>query len=514
MRRPSVAQGLHQGGLFARLNEAVRSREVVVTDHPLEVGEIVALGLNNAVETLKTSRFAFVIVPLLDRNQVPFGLLVLNKAIMDQAGTVDDRRPADPADPRGQRQCQRRHPEQAVAGGATQADRFLDQAGGRRDRREIAYTGGHCQRVPALTRLLAEAAVGQTEGPYRDFSLTDEEWEALDIAAWLHDCGKVTTPEYVVDKATKLETIYDRIHEVRMRFEVLKRDAEIAYWRGRAEGGDEAILRQAMDAAKRALDDDFAFVARSNEGGEFMEPEKIARIKAIAARHWTRTISNRLGVSYEEGARMKRQPEPPLPVEEPLLSDRDDHISELTDRDVIAPDNKWGFALTVPKFKFNRGEVYNLCVARGTLTEEERYRINDHIVQTIIMLESLPFPKHLKNVRNWPAVIMRRWTAPDTRSGCAAATCPRWPASWPSPTCSRRSQPPTALQEGEEAQRGGEDHGLHEEGQPPRSGTARPVPDLRCLARICPALSGIRPDRRAGYRGGARDQADGGDASP
>jgi hypothetical protein len=202
----------------------------------------------------------------------------------------------------------------------------------------------------------------------------------------------------VVDKATKLETIYDRIHEVRMRFEVLKRDAEIAYWRGRAEGKDETALRQEMEEAKHALDDDFAFVARSNEGGEFMEPEKIARIKAIAARRWTRTISNRLGVSYEEGARMRRQPEPPLPAEEPLLADRDDHISELAERDVIPADNPWGFALAVPKVKFNRGEVYNLCVARGTLTEEERYRINDHIVQTIIMLESLPFPKHLKNV--------------------------------------------------------------------------------------------------------------------
>src|SRR5262249_10321779 len=72
--------------------------------------------------------------------------------------------------------------------------------------------------------------------------------------------------------------------------------------------------------------------------------------------------------------------------------------SELAERDIIAADNPWGFSLTVPKVKFNRGEVYNLCVARGTLTDEERYRINDHIVQTIIMLESLPFPKHLKNV--------------------------------------------------------------------------------------------------------------------
>jgi HD-GYP domain-containing protein (c-di-GMP phosphodiesterase class II) len=395
---PGIAQGLHQGGIFARLNEAVRSREIVVADHKLEILEIAALGLADAVATLKTSRFAFVIVPLLDRVQAPFGILVLNKAIADQdpAWSIDDRL------------IRLIH---AVSGSASVAiqnkllleaqrkliDSLIKLVAGAIDAKS-AYTGGHCQRVPALTRLLAEAAVAQQEGPYRDFALNEEEWEALDIAAWLHDCGKVTTPEYVVDKATKLETIYDRIHEVRTRFEVLKRDAEIAYWRGLAQGGDEPTLRREMETAKQALDDDFAFVAKSNEGGEFLEPEKIARIKAIGARRWTRTISNRLGVSYEEAARMRRQPEPPLPVEEPLLDDRDDHVSELSERDIIAADNPWGFALTVPKVKFNRGEVYNLCIARGTLTEEERYRINDHIVQTIIMLESLPFPKHLKNV--------------------------------------------------------------------------------------------------------------------
>ena len=108
------------------------------------------------------------------------------------------------------------------------------------------YTGGHCQRVPELTKLLAQAACDAREGPFRDFALDADEWEAVHIASWLHDCGKVTTPEYVVDKATKLETICDRIHEIRMRFEVLKRDAEIAYWKGRAEGGDPETLRAAL----------------------------------------------------------------------------------------------------------------------------------------------------------------------------------------------------------------------------------------------------------------------------
>ncbi len=103
-----------------------------------------------------------------------------------------------------------------------------------------AYTGGHCARVPELTKMLARAACAEKTGPYKDFQLDDEDWEAVHVAAWLHDCGKVTTPEYVVDKATKLETLYDRIHEVRMRFEVLKRDAEIACLKAIAAGAPEA----------------------------------------------------------------------------------------------------------------------------------------------------------------------------------------------------------------------------------------------------------------------------------
>jgi HD superfamily phosphodiesterase len=130
------------------------------------------------------------------------------------------------------------------------------------------YTGGHCQRVPELTLMLARAACSAQDGPFREFALNEEEWEALRIAAWLHDCGKVTTPEYVVDKATKLETLYDRLHEVRMRFEVLKRDAEIDCWRRVADGADAIAERARLETRWHEIDADFAFVAACNEGGE------------------------------------------------------------------------------------------------------------------------------------------------------------------------------------------------------------------------------------------------------
>ena len=260
------------------------------------------------------------------------------------------------------------------------------------------YTGGHCARVPELTKMLARAACDETSGPYKDFELDEEAWEAVHVAAWLHDCGKVTTPEYVVDKATKLETLYDRIHEVRMRFEVLKRDAEITCLKAIAAGEPETAAHARLAETLAGLEDDFAFIAECNEGGEFMAPEKLERLRNIAARTWTRTLDDRIGISHEEKARKARVAAPELPVIEPLLADKPEHVFERQARDRMPPDNKWGFRMAVPDVLYNKGELYNLGVARGTLSEEERYKINEHIVQTLIMLTQLPFPKHLRNV--------------------------------------------------------------------------------------------------------------------
>ena len=260
------------------------------------------------------------------------------------------------------------------------------------------YTGAHCNRVPVLAEMLAEAAHQATAGPYRDFRLTNEDREALHLGAWLHDCGKVTTPEYVIDKSTKLETLYDRIHEIRMRFEVMKREAELRFWQAVAEGGDREPLRAVLDRELAEPDADFAFIALCNEGTEFMGRDQIERVRTIAQRRWTRTLSDRIGISHEELARKAAMPEPALPVAEPVIMDRPDHVLPRRPEDRLALDNQWGIKLKQPDALFNRGELYNLSISRGTLTEEERYKINEHIVQTIIMLSRLSFPRHLRSV--------------------------------------------------------------------------------------------------------------------
>lgn len=258
------------------------------------------------------------------------------------------------------------------------------------------YTGGHCQRVPELALLLASKACESNNDVFKSFDLTEDQWEALRIAAWLHDCGKVTTPEYVVDKATKLETLYDRIHEIRTRFEVLKRDAEIKCLKDIIAGGNEAELREQCAYQWRELDEEFAFIAECNLGTEFLPEEKIRRILAIGNRTWKRTLDDRIGLSWEELQRKQRQPEQPLPAEEKLLADRIDH---LLDRPPVSEATAaYDFVLEIPEHGYNRGEIYNLSVQRGTLSSEERFKINDHIVQTIIMLDKLPYPRHLRRV--------------------------------------------------------------------------------------------------------------------
>ena len=261
------------------------------------------------------------------------------------------------------------------------------------------YTGGHCERVPELGIMLTEAASASSDPMFADFSFeTEDEWREFRIGAWLHDCGKVTTPEYVVDKATKLETIYNRIHEIRMRFEVLRRDAEIDYLKACAQpNADQNALKQRFEETVTRLEDDFAFIAECNVGGEFMADEKIERLEQLSELEWTRFFDSSLGLSIEERHRLEQEPTLQTPAREKLLSDRPSHIHKRT----VNPEpvfREKGFTMKVPEHLYNSGELHNLRIKRGTLNDEERFKINEHIIQTIVMLDEMPFPKHLAKV--------------------------------------------------------------------------------------------------------------------
>ena len=245
------------------------------------------------------------------------------------------------------------------------------------------------------------------------FEMNKNQLKEFELASKLHDVGKVTTPEYVVDKSTKLETIYNRIHEVRSRFEILYRDAVIQrYETVLASAGkpDKKVLEAAeaqLAATKLQLEEEWSFIAKTNLGGEFLSPDKVEMVKTIASRTWLRYFDDRLGLSWEEEERIKESPVLPLPVQEKLLDDKAIHKfprrKAFADEYTVKDKNgkvkyTYQFKTPVPELLYNQGEIYNLAIGRGTLTVEEHFKIKEHVMQSIFMLDQLPWPKGQENV--------------------------------------------------------------------------------------------------------------------
>lgn len=208
-------------------------------------------------------------------------------------------------------------------------------------------TGRHCQHVPELTMMLADAVHRSDATPFQNFRMTERDRRELWMAGLLHDCGKITTPVHVIEKSTKLETIFDRIHLIDARFDILRRDAEIAALKVAAQYAPNSPENTAQSVALQTelaqIESDRAFLRHANIGAERMSDDDQQRVRQIAQRSWVDSH----GMQH--------------------------HL-------------------------LNAEEIENLTIKGGTLTTEERKVINNHIAVTIRMLEALPWPKHLKNV--------------------------------------------------------------------------------------------------------------------
>ena len=237
------------------------------------------------------------------------------------------------------------------------------------------YTSGHCQRVPILTQMIAEKVNAHTEGHLADVHLSSDQLYELNVAALLHDVGKLTTPEFVVDKATKLETISNRLHAIRARFEVLWRDAKIARLEQELQGGDVESLEAALRQRQQELRDQYRTVATCNVGNEFLDPEAAAEVRRIAAQTYQGYFPSDQGISDEEHMRLKARGYEFHDGEPCALIDDTEQIH--------------AYAGT---------ELENLMISRGTLNEAERQKIQDHAAVGIRMLEGLPFPRRLAQV--------------------------------------------------------------------------------------------------------------------
>ena len=213
------------------------------------------------------------------------------------------------------------------------------------------HTSRHCARVPELTMMLAEAVHNADYGPLQAFQMTDRDRYELKLAGLLHDCGKITTPVHIMDKATKLSTIFDRIALIDVRFETLQKDIELSALRASLGEPTTGLLAAPVDKNDLAeqlanLEADRLFLHRANIGSEHMSEADQVRVAKIASYTYTNAAGQQTTL--------------------------------LTD-----------------------DELRNLTIPRGTLTVEERQIINQHIVASIDMLEALPWPKHLQRVAEY-----------------------------------------------------------------------------------------------------------------
>jgi HD-GYP domain-containing protein (c-di-GMP phosphodiesterase class II) len=210
------------------------------------------------------------------------------------------------------------------------------------------YMAGHCRRVPDIAMMLAEAAHQSNTGAFADFHLDDNQREVIQLAAMLHDCGKIITPEWVTDKSTKLDGVFNGLELVRMRFEVLRHHEVLVFHRDLAAGADPAVAQATHQAHLDQLDADLAFLEHCNLGTEFLTDEQLIRLQAIAQGRWCTAQGE----------------------EQPLLTEQ---------------------------------ELHNLSTRVGTLNAEERQMIQDHAVHTFNILSEIRFPPTLRAIIDYAA---------------------------------------------------------------------------------------------------------------
>lgn len=229
-------------------------------------------------------------------------------------------------------------------------------------------TAGHIQRVAELTVAIADQIHAADHGPFAAVRFSADQRQEIWLAAWLHDVGKIVTPEHVIDKATKLEAVFDRIELLACRIELLKKEARIrALEAGLGKAGDSALpVGEAAELA--SLDAALAFLRKINLGAEGLSEQDIAKLEALAA------------IRYEQAGQAL-----------PLLTAE---------------------------------ELLNLKVRRGTLIDEERQIINNHVSVSIRMLDSLPFPKKMARVSEYAGMHHEKIDGTGYPRGLRAAQIP------------------------------------------------------------------------------------------
>ena len=211
-------------------------------------------------------------------------------------------------------------------------------------------TGGHIRRVADLTLTMADVIHELKEGVFKDKKFTPDQMYELRIAAYMHDIGKVTSPVEIVEKAKKLQTIFDRIHYIRLRMAYISQkvqlegqEAKIKILQNGSDPEQLKTLEKTTHDQLEELKEIREFINKCNEPGEFLEDETLDRLKELSQKTYI----------DDEGE------------QQPLITE---------------------------------DELVNLSIRRGSITEKERGKMQDHAAVTLRMLKQIPFTKKLKNI--------------------------------------------------------------------------------------------------------------------
>jgi len=212
------------------------------------------------------------------------------------------------------------------------------------------HTGGHIQRVTELCIMIAQK-INQDNTVFKTTSFSLDQMDELRMAALMHDTGKITTPEYIISKSSRLETVHDRIELIKTRWELFKTNQKLIAAEKKLALFDQTTEQKAIVQIDKTcneeiniLEKEFETLAHINSCKKVLNQNLIDQLKKIYEK------------SYNISGRLK--PEPCL----------------------------------------TKDEFENLSILRGTLTTRERDIINSHAYLTEKILNKLPWPKKLADI--------------------------------------------------------------------------------------------------------------------
>jgi HD-GYP domain-containing protein (c-di-GMP phosphodiesterase class II) len=203
------------------------------------------------------------------------------------------------------------------------------------------HTAGHSRRVATYAMRLARAINDQTEGPLAHVSFTNKELEELNYAAWLHDIGKIGVREELLERVDRLSPA--KMELISTRFEAIKLAVARDFERQRAEAENPKSSDSGeLERRLRKVDEELQFIRSMNRAKQIGSKD-IRRVREIQRKNFRNARGEIRAYLSEE-------------------------------------------------------EAHNLSLPTGNLTGQEFQEVQGHVLQTLNIINKIPFTKDLERI--------------------------------------------------------------------------------------------------------------------